>query len=398
MADDISYDHDGLDALLHEARSIIDDSRSVTTDDSGIDPELATKLREDRKTEDSDAEDAEENTAKSEKANHEAEELGNEAARDIDAADTDVRGSDRTSGDVSGGAATETSAASPSTAGQDAATQAAQQQAAQQAAGQHMAQQQAAQQQAAQSQAMQQAQMNAQQQQAWQAAMQQQQAQAEMNQLNAQAQQQAMSQAASTQDISAADIQTILDELYADDGNQVEGSTDGSVGSSLPSVDTDNLGGAANVSFDKVQDGAMSEEEVAAIIDKACDLNGISDDPAVREQFKNVWIHMAEHESGLNPAAANGWDSNAVGATQSDGYPAQSSRGLLQCIPETFSTYHVSGTSDSIYDPLASAAASINYTMDRYGVGPDGSGLDAFASNRGIDPKSGSVTGGYLGY
>lgn len=397
MADDISYDHDGLDALLHEARSIIDDSRSVTTDDSGIDQELATKLREDRKAEDGDAEDAEENTAKSEKANHEAEELSNEAARDIDSADTDVKGDDRTSGDVSGGAATETSAAAPSTAGQDAAAQAAQQQAAQQAAGQQMAQQQAAQQQAAQSQAMQQAQMNAQQQAAWQAAMQQQQAQAEMNQLNAQAQQQAMSQAASTQDISAADIQTILDELYADDGNQVEGTSDGST-HSLPASDTDNLGGAANVSFEKTHDGALSEEEAADIINQACDLNGISDDPAVREQFINVWMHMAEHESGLNPSAANGWDSNAIGSTQSDGYPAQSSRGMLQCIPETFSSYHVSGTSNSIYDPLASAAASINYTMDRYGVSADGSGLDAFASNRGIDPKSGAVTGGYLGY
>lgn len=396
MADDISYDHDGLDALLHEARSIIDDSRSVTTDDSGIDQELATKLREDRKEEDGDAEDAEENTAKSEKANHEAEELSNEAARDIDSADTDVKGDDRTSGDVSGGAATETSAAAPSTAGQDAAAQAAQQQAAQQAAGQQMAQQQAAQQQA-QSQAMQQAQMNAQQQQAWQAAMQQQQAQAEMNQLNAPAQQQAMSQAASTQDISAADIQTILDELYADDGNQVGGTSDGST-HSLPASDTDNLGGAANVSLEKTHDGALSGSEAADVINQALDLNGVSDDPAVREQFINVWMHMAEHESGLNPGAANGWDVNARGETQSDGYPAQSSRGLLQCIPETFSTYHVSGTSNSIYDPLASAAASINYTMERYGVSADGSGLDAFASNRGIEPKSGAVTGGYLGY
>lgn len=396
MADDVSYDHDGLDALLHEARSIIDDSRSVTTDDSGIDPELATKLREDRKAEDGDAEDAEENTAKSEKANHEAEELGNESARDIDSADTEVKGDDRTSGDVSGGAATETSAAAPSTAGQDAAAQAAQQQAAQQAAGQQMAQQQAAQQQA-QSQAMQQAQMNAQQQQAWQAAMQQQQAQAEMNQLNAPAQQQAMSQAASTQDISAADIQTILDELYADDGNQVGGTSDGST-HSLPASDTDNLGGAANVSFEKTHDGALSGSEAADVINQALDLNGVSDDPAVREQFINVWMHMAEHESGLNPGAANGWDVNARGETQSDGYPAKSSRGLLQCIPETFSTYHVSGTSNSIYDPLASAAASINYTMEQYGVSADGSGLDAFASNRGIDPKSGAVTGGYLGY
>ena len=397
MADDISYDHDGLDALLNEARSIIDDSRSVTTDDSGIDQELAAKLREDRKAEEGDAEDAEENTLKSEKANREAEELGNEAARDIDSADTDIHGSDRTTGDVSGGAATETSAASPSTAGQDAAAQAAQQQAAQQAAGQQMAQQQAAQQQAAQSQAMQQAQMNAQQQAAWQQAMQQQQAQAEMNQLNAQAQQQALNQTAATQNISAEDIQTILDELYADEGNQVEGTSDGQT-HSLPASDTDDLGGAANVSLEKTHDGALSESEAADIINQACDLNGISDDPAVREQFINVWLHMAEHESGLNPGAANGWDSNAVGATQSDGYPAQASRGMLQCIPETFSTYHVSGTSNSIYDPLASAAASINYTMDRYGVSADGSGLDAFAANRGIDPKSGAVTGGYLGY
>ncbi|MEW2498620.1 transglycosylase SLT domain-containing protein [Streptomyces nodosus] len=64
-------------------------------------------------------------------------------------------------------------------------------------------------------------------------------------------------------------------------------------------------------------------------------------------------------ESSGNPAAINNWDINAR-----NGIP---SKGLLQVIPPTFSTYHVHGTSANIYDPVANITAAANYAAHRYG-------------------------------
>ncbi|MGW2340427.1 transglycosylase SLT domain-containing protein [Streptomyces sp. NPDC001661] len=64
-------------------------------------------------------------------------------------------------------------------------------------------------------------------------------------------------------------------------------------------------------------------------------------------------------ESSGNPNAENGWDVNAQ-----NGVP---SKGLLQVIQPTFDTYHVSGTSNSITDPVANITAAANYAADRYG-------------------------------
>ncbi|MFD4788357.1 transglycosylase SLT domain-containing protein [Streptomyces sp. NPDC058459] len=65
-------------------------------------------------------------------------------------------------------------------------------------------------------------------------------------------------------------------------------------------------------------------------------------------------------ESSGNPRAINGWDINAI-----NGIP---SKGLLQVIPPTFSTYHVKGTSWNIYDPVANITAAANYAAHRYGT------------------------------
>ncbi|MEU3986225.1 transglycosylase SLT domain-containing protein [Streptomyces sp. NPDC026672] len=64
-------------------------------------------------------------------------------------------------------------------------------------------------------------------------------------------------------------------------------------------------------------------------------------------------------ESSGNPMAINDWDINAV-----NGIP---SKGLLQVIPPTFNTYHVSGTPKDIYDPVANITAAANYAAHRYG-------------------------------
>ncbi|MFI1734718.1 transglycosylase SLT domain-containing protein [Streptomyces acidicola] len=64
-------------------------------------------------------------------------------------------------------------------------------------------------------------------------------------------------------------------------------------------------------------------------------------------------------ESSGNPQAINNWDSNAAKGTPS--------KGLLQVIDPTFAAYHVAGTSDDPYDPVANIVAACNYAADRYG-------------------------------
>ena len=145
--------------------------------------------------------------------------------------------------------------------------------------------------------------------------------------------------------------------------------------------------------------GTMDDGTIHAYIEDALDLNGWTTDPEIRQKLHYLMYNQAMHESGGNPNAANGWDSNAVGPTQHDGFPYQSSRGVWQTIPQTFATYHVEGTSNSIYDPQASAAAALAYMMDRYGLDPQtGAGIEEFAAARGIDVYSGHTTGAYVGY
>ncbi|MBT2545336.1 LysM peptidoglycan-binding domain-containing protein [Streptomyces sp. ISL-44] len=64
-------------------------------------------------------------------------------------------------------------------------------------------------------------------------------------------------------------------------------------------------------------------------------------------------------ESSGNPLAINNWDINAQ-----NGIP---SKGLLQVIDPTFQAYHVPGTSQDSYDPVANITAACNYAAARYG-------------------------------
>jgi hypothetical protein len=148
----------------------------------------------------------------------------------------------------------------------------------------------------------------------------------------------------------------------------------------------------SQVSLQKSPYGQLSQGQVASVIDQALTINGVPNDPQLRAQWQQVYQHMAQGESALDPNAVNTWDTNATGARQSDGAPANSSRGMWQCIPSTFAQYHMAGTSNSIYDPVASAAASMNYVMNRYNVSPTGEGLASFAASRGVG------RGTYTGY
>jgi hypothetical protein len=67
-------------------------------------------------------------------------------------------------------------------------------------------------------------------------------------------------------------------------------------------------------------------------------------------------------ESGGDPNVVNDYDSNWSAGTPS--------KGLMQVIDPTFQTYHVDGTSDNIFDPLANIAAALAYIKDNYGSVP----------------------------
>jgi SLT domain-containing protein len=73
----------------------------------------------------------------------------------------------------------------------------------------------------------------------------------------------------------------------------------------------------------------------------------------------NQVLYQMQTESGGNPNAINLTDSNAAAGDPS--------RGLLQTIMSTFEAYHVSGTSNDIYNPLANIAAAVNYARAVYG-------------------------------
>jgi SLT domain-containing protein len=64
-------------------------------------------------------------------------------------------------------------------------------------------------------------------------------------------------------------------------------------------------------------------------------------------------------ESSGDPYTINMWDTNAH-----ENIP---SKGLLQVIDPTFEQYHVEGTSDNPFDPVANIVAACNYAADRYG-------------------------------
>lgn len=158
----------------------------------------------------------------------------------------------------------------------------------------------------------------------------------------------------------------------------------------VTSVAIDNKTG---VSFARYNGGGNMASWIAA----ACKARGITAPAAVANWTRGMSTIMSRESSG-NANACNTNDLNNVtpsGFSQvrdyGDAYPAsgsiyqlngaytnyQCSRGAVQCIPQTFAHYHCPGTSNMIYDPVASVAASMGYVGDVYGVADDGSDLAA---------------------
>ena len=99
--------------------------------------------------------------------------------------------------------------------------------------------------------------------------------------------------------------------------------------------------------------GGSGVERWLPLVKVALMLNNLSDSLAGQVLFQ------MRTESGGDPNAINLTDINAQ-----QGDP---SRGLLQTIGSTFAAYHIPGTSNNIYDPLANIAAAINYAKHVYG-------------------------------
>lgn len=78
--------------------------------------------------------------------------------------------------------------------------------------------------------------------------------------------------------------------------------------------------------------------------------------------WDQVTLAQMQTESSGNPNAINDWDINAINGTPS--------KGLMQVIDPTFARYRDSRYPDNIWDPAANIAASMRYSMSRYGSLP----------------------------
>lgn len=81
---------------------------------------------------------------------------------------------------------------------------------------------------------------------------------------------------------------------------------------------------------------------------------------------QNQWIKW---ETGLNTLVnrESGWDPRSINLTDINAKNGDPSKGLAQVIGATFARYHVAGTSNDIYDPVANIAAAIRYILATYG-------------------------------
>jgi len=83
---------------------------------------------------------------------------------------------------------------------------------------------------------------------------------------------------------------------------------------------------------------------------------------------------IAEHESSLDPAAAN--------LAASGGDPATAPLGLMQMLPSTFAAHAQPGHTD-IFNPVDNLTAAIDYIRRRYGDPSSTPGLRALARGEG---------------
>lgn len=150
----------------------------------------------------------------------------------------------------------------------------------------------------------------------------------------------------------------------------------------------------SGVSYARYTSGGTVSQWIA----KALDMRGVTD-PAARANWTKGYVTAIGRESSGDANACNTNDSNNVTPSgysrvsdYGNGYGSpggvlngilvnyQCSRGVAQCIPQTFAENHCPGSSNMIYDPVANILASMGYVTsptERYKVKHDGSDLAA---------------------
>jgi hypothetical protein len=98
-----------------------------------------------------------------------------------------------------------------------------------------------------------------------------------------------------------------------------------------------------------------SAEDIDRWIDEALE---IMKEKGIPGSYEGIHSNLMRESSG-DPHTINMWDSNA--------HKNIPSKGLLQVIDPTFEQYHVEGTPEDIYDPVANIVAACNYAAERYG-------------------------------
>lgn len=98
-----------------------------------------------------------------------------------------------------------------------------------------------------------------------------------------------------------------------------------------------------------------SDKDIEGWINEALE---IMDEEGIPGTYEGIHRNLIRESAG-DPLTINLWDTNAEQDIPS--------KGLLQVIDPTFEQYHVDGTSENIYDPVANITAAANYAADRYG-------------------------------
>ena len=125
---------------------------------------------------------------------------------------------------------------------------------------------------------------------------------------------------------------------------------------------------APGTSFDahlrRAMGTATGTDSVDSWISEAITRTGVPESwaPALRT--------IAEHESSLNPAAAN--------LSASGGDPTRAPLGLMQMLPSTFAA-HAQPGQRNIFNPVDNLTAAIDYIRRRYGDPASTPGLRALA-------------------
>ncbi|TDC22934.1 hypothetical protein E1265_14235 [Streptomyces sp. 8K308] len=154
-----------------------------------------------------------------------------------------------------------------------------------------------------------------------------------------------------TQQVSASTVQAAVEKADKTADNADKQAEDPGRGAQF-----DDDGRLIPIAHDEQPDPVpASREDIDKWIKEALE---IMDEHDIPGSYDGIYSNLMRESSG-DPYTINMWDTNA--------HKNIPSKGLLQVIDPTFEQYHVEGTKNDIYDPVANIVAACNYAADRYG-------------------------------